>query len=98
MRLAATLAASLLLIVTSGVAAESEWTDGSPPPLDFGLHVTAAPSTTAPYPWLRSADGGASVEATWNESGVETEMLADVSGGVASGMRKALTSRESAAR
>ena len=98
MRLAATLAASLVLVITSGAASESEWTDGSPPPLDFGLQVTAAPSTTAPYPWLRSTDGGETVEATWNESGVETQLLAGVSGGVETGMRMALTSRELVAR
>ena|SRR5687767_7996591 len=98
MRLAATLAISLLLVTTAGAAAESEWTDGSPPPLDFGLQVTGAPSTTAPYPWLRSADGGASVEDTWNESGVQIEMLADVDGGVETGMSSALTTHRSLAR
>ncbi|HET7769482.1 MAG TPA: hypothetical protein VFN74_11960 [Chloroflexota bacterium] len=79
---------SLLTPVTAG--AEAEWTDGSPPPLDFGLQVTAAPSTTAPYTWLRSTDSPA-IEQSWNEaSQVDLSMLAGVTGGVADGMASAI--------
>lgn len=98
MRLAATLALSLLLVAAPGATTESEWTDGSPPPLDFGLRVTGAPSTTAPYPWLRSTNGGTAVEGTWNETGVETEMLASVDGGVETGMTSALSTHRALAR
>ena len=88
------LAFTLLLPATAW--AESEWDGGSPPPLDFALQTTAAPSTTAPYPWLRSTDSP-ELEQTWNASGVNTAQLTGVDGGVATGMTTALgtdTSRQ----
>ena len=85
------------LLVPATAMAESEWTDGSPPPLDFSLQVTAAPSTTAPYTWLRSTDGAA-LEQTWNVSGVDTSQLSGVTGGVADGMGSALQGRETLSR
>jgi hypothetical protein len=79
---------SLLTPVTAG--AEAEWTDGSPPPLDFGLRTTAAPSTTAPYTWLRSTDSPA-IEQAWNDADqVDLSMLQGVTGGVADGMATAI--------
>jgi hypothetical protein len=77
------------LLVPASAWAEAEWTDGSPPPLDFSLQVTAEPSTTAPYTWLRSTDDAA-LEQTWNVSGVDTGQLTGVTGGVADGMTEAL--------
>ena len=96
MRLASALALALLFSLPAATGAESEWTAGSPPPLDFGLQTTAAPSTTAPYTWLRSVDGGEAIEVAWNTSGVQTEVLIDTSGGVADGMQGAIAVREGA--
>ena len=84
---------TLILLVPTAAWAEAEWTDGSPPPLDFSLQVTADPSTTAPYTWLRSTDSP-SLEQTWNVSGVDTGQLVGVTGGVADGMNEALGARE----
>ena len=95
MRFLAVLGLVLALAVPTTVWGEAEWFDGSPPPLDFGLQVTAAPSTTAPYPWLRSTDSP-QIEQTWNATGVNTNELSGVTGGVADGMTSAISS--SAAR
>ena len=81
---------ALCLVGPATASAESEWA-GSPPPLDFGLQTTAAPSTTAPYPWLRSTDSP-ELEQTWRSGGVDTSQLAGVTGGVADGMATALES------
>ena len=80
----------LSLLTPATVGAEAEWTDGSPPPLDFGLQTTAAPSTTAPYTWLRSTNSP-SIEQAWNEANlVDLSMLKDVTGGVSDGMATAI--------
>ena len=79
---------ALTLLMPTAGGAESEWA-GSPPPLDFGLRFTAEPSTTAPYPWIRSTDSP-ELEQTWLASGVNTSQLSGVSGGVATGMTTAL--------
>src|SRR5687768_13995126 len=85
------------LLVPASAWAEAEWTDGSPPPLDFSLQVTATPSTTAPYTWLRSTES-AELEQTWNVSGVDTTQLVGVTGGVADGMNEALGTRLTTSR
>ena len=93
MRARAVLGLLVTLLLPSAAWAEAEWTDGSPPPLDFSLQVTAAPSTTAPYTWLRSTDSP-SIEQEWNDAGqVTLSDLAVVTGGVADGMAAAITGR-----
>ena len=87
-RTLAALGLALTVLFPAAVQAESEWA-GSPPPLDFELRSTAQPSTTAPYPWLRSTDSP-ELEQTWLAEGVDTGQLAEVSGGVATGMTTAL--------
>ena|SRR5688500_10792290 len=82
---------SLLLPTTAW--GEAEWWDsGSPPPLDFSLQITAEPSATAPYTWLRSTESP-TLEQTWSTSGVDTTQLDGVTGGVADGMTEALGAR-----
>ena len=98
MRTLAALGLILSLAVPTTAWAEAEWTDGSPPPLDFGLQVTAAPSTTAPYTWLRSTDSP-EIEQAWNETqAVDLSMLGGATGGVADGMTTAISGSLSARR
>lgn len=93
MRLLVSLGLLVALLAPTAAWAEAEWTDGSPPPLDFSLQVTAAPSTTAPYTWLRSTDSP-SIEQSWNEADeVTLSDLVGVTGGVADGMAAATSGR-----
>lgn len=77
------LATALLLTFAGGAAsADVEWCDtGSPPPNDFRLRMTGAPSDTSSMSWLNSTTGG-ELDLT---AGINT-----LEGGVAQGMRNAL--------
>ena len=81
------------LAIPTTVGAEAEWWDGTPPPQDFGLQQTAPPSATSAYSWLRSADGGEAVEASWDAAGVDVSLLDGLAGGVAQGMTIAIQAR-----
>lgn len=94
-RVVAALSLTCFLSVAGVAYGESEWTGESPPPLDFGLQVTAPPSAIAPYAWLRSVDGGTAIEASWNAEGVNTAQLANATGGAADGMHRAVSVRSS---
>ncbi|HEU5315285.1 MAG TPA: hypothetical protein VFX49_04205 [Chloroflexota bacterium] len=78
-----------VLLCATTVAAESTWTDGSPPPEDFGFQDTATQSSVSAYNWLYSTDSGATVYSSWTTSGVVRTDLQALSGGVATGMNTA---------
>jgi hypothetical protein len=85
----ATASLGVALLNAAPLSAENSWTDGSPPPDDFGLQPTPLQSDVSAYNWLYSADGGAAVYQSWTASGVNRTLLEPLSGGVATGMSSA---------
>ena len=87
---AITLSMGLLLTFAAPAAAENEWCDdGSPPPNDFRVQATGAPSVTSSFNWLRSIDGGGTIYDAWMASGTDLGLLQGTQGGVANGMANA---------